>query len=750
MSATKSTSRAKKAASKPPELVLQRVVFPEDADFDTLPLYAEAGQAQPGIEAEPSKEPTSETATIEHTLHPDLVIGRRSLRIEAGTRVSFGTYFNAFPASYWRRWTSVESVQLRVSVEGVADILVYRSSSRGDHQRVAKKRVSSGDTAEFELPLAAFGDGGWYWFDIVSGTTEATLTSAEWVTKTFEQADPGRLSLGITTFNRPDYCVDLLNHIAADEGATAVIDSIFVIDQGTQLVEENEGFADVAAKLGDRLVMVKQPNLGGSGGFSRSMYEAAYGEDSRYVLLLDDDVLLETEGMMRAVTFADQCRVPTIVGGHMLNMHVRSMMHAYGETVQRYRFFWGPAPHTYHSHNFATHSLRSTRWLHRRIDVDYNGWWMCLIPDRRCSQARACAAHLHQVGRRRLSDCVLSRLACPQFRFPAPLSGTCRGLTRTTPSTGRPITTLATECWLLCFTRRTSVVDGCCLSRLRCRSSMRFPCSTARPSCACGRSKTFFPDLNTCTALCLPALRRSVRSGRTRMTQPSPTILTASLLPGGSSHRSVARTPRSQGPIKPLRRGGRGLYRQLQPVRPTAQKNPEIRVAAMDLRWRLLGQFDSAVVSTADGAGASWYKRDRTRFGDVMRRSAAVHQKLMVEWDALAEQYREAVPDVVDPKAWINTWSQQSTVIVPDCGRRLEPSKKVRRVYIHVGAPKTGTTFLQGVLWQNREAFGQPVFTWSVTDRVTITAPVMTSARCRTTRQILGQTGRVRGRFCVH
>ncbi len=26
------------------------------------------------------------------------------------------------------------------------------------------------------------------------------------------------------------------------------------------------------------------------------------------------------------------------------------------------------------------HNLRNTPWLHRRVDVDYNGWWMCLIP----------------------------------------------------------------------------------------------------------------------------------------------------------------------------------------------------------------------------------------------------------------------------------------------------------------------------------------------------------------------------------
>lgn len=36
-----------------------------------------------------------------------------------------------------------------------------------------------------------------------------------------------------------------------------------------------------------------------------------------------------------------------------------------------------------------------------------------------------------------------------------------------------------------------------------------------------------------------------------------------------------------------------------------------------------------------------------------------------------------------------------------------DPSGRPRRVFIHVGAPKTGTTFLQNVLWQNREALAR-------------------------------------------
>ena len=112
------------------------------------------------------------------------------------------------------------------------------------------------------------------------------------------------------------------------------------------------------------------------------MDEATIKGDADYVLLLDDDVVCEPEGILRAVTFADLAKSPTLVGGHMFSLYDRSVMHTFGERVARWRWFWGPAPGTKHAHNFARKPLRSTKWLHRRIDVDYNGWWMCLIPTR--------------------------------------------------------------------------------------------------------------------------------------------------------------------------------------------------------------------------------------------------------------------------------------------------------------------------------------------------------------------------------
>ncbi len=50
---------------------------------------------------------------------------------ESGRRITFGTYFNAFPASYWRRWTDHRSVRLVVRVRGEGSLIVYRSTAQG-------------------------------------------------------------------------------------------------------------------------------------------------------------------------------------------------------------------------------------------------------------------------------------------------------------------------------------------------------------------------------------------------------------------------------------------------------------------------------------------------------------------------------------------------------------------------------------------------------------------------------------------
>ena len=79
---------------------------------------------------------------------------RRSAVITEGRRVSFATYFNAFPASYWRRWTTVDSVTLRIRLAGESTLVLYRStaaglqpSGRDDRRRVGPAGVDRAHAA---------------------------------------------------------------------------------------------------------------------------------------------------------------------------------------------------------------------------------------------------------------------------------------------------------------------------------------------------------------------------------------------------------------------------------------------------------------------------------------------------------------------------------------------------------------------------------------------------------------------------
>jgi galactofuranosylgalactofuranosylrhamnosyl-N-acetylglucosaminyl-diphospho-decaprenol beta-1,5/1,6-galactofuranosyltransferase len=76
----------------------------------------------------------------------------------------------------------------------------------------------------------------------------------------------------------------------------------------------------------------------------------------------------------------------------------------------------------------------------------------------------------------------------------------------------------------------------------------------------------------------------------------------------------------------------------------------------MDARWWRLSQLDSAIVSSADGSGASWYKRQPEQFRTMMARSIKLHQQLLRDWDKLSKVYAEALPEFTSPQAWKQTF----------------------------------------------------------------------------------------------
>ena len=143
--------------------LLQRVLLPRSGDpMSVRALYMDerTGLALATVPAAPG-------AIVHNPVHLEgaAVTGRR-LRVTSRTsaslpeqsEVSFGAYFNAFAAGYWRHWTPLTEVHLKLRLEGSGRVDIYRSKSEGAriHERgvVLGTRVVPISTA-FALPTTA-------------------------------------------------------------------------------------------------------------------------------------------------------------------------------------------------------------------------------------------------------------------------------------------------------------------------------------------------------------------------------------------------------------------------------------------------------------------------------------------------------------------------------------------------------------------------------------------------------------------
>ncbi|WP_243713247.1 glycosyltransferase [Actinomadura sp. 6K520] len=678
--------------------ILQRVVLPADRDLDVLKLYVEGeiGRGAGTFTAEEGRpKPDGVTGT-----RLSEIVGRRSVVVPAGRRLSFATYFNAFPASYWRRWTSVDEVTLRVRIRGQATVIVYRSSAKGHVQRVDSARMD-GDEADnsiarkvdhlreddvheksIRLTLSPFMDGGWYWMDILAGERDAVLERADWCAEA-GHVRQGRVSLGITTFNRPTFCADQLLALARAPEVLDVVDEIFIVDQGTQKVRDTDDYARAAEALGARLRLIEQDNLGGSGGFSRAMDETLKSGVSDYVLLLDDDVVTESEGVLRAVAFADFARTPTIVGGHMFNLFARSQLHAFGECIERYRWWWNVAPHTHREHDFAPDphlgakegpgSLRRTPWLHRRVDVDYNGWWMCLIPTdvvRKVGLSMPMfikwddAEYCVRAGEAGFPTVSLPGMAA--WHVPWQDKDDAIDWQAYYHERNRLVTALLHSP----YERGGNLLKESFIISVKHALAMQY--STAELMVAAIEDVLLGPDhmhAGIATKLReINAFRADFPDAQNRSSHEEFPRVRARRPP------KRGRTPKPpSGRVNLLTTAMMGTLRQLRPVDAGARGNPQTVVPHIDRHWGLLAKFDSALVSSADGTRVAWYQRDPERFKQIMKRTSLLHTRLRREWPELSARYRSAMDELTSPEAWRQTFGTAGPDAAPADGGASGP-----------------------------------------------------------------------------
>ena len=652
-----------------PQRVLQRLILPTEASPDIAPLYIEASDARSGAsgsafglgggdssDAGAPGQPAASATSVDVSELSD----RRSVRIPAQSMRSFGTYFNAFPASYWRRWTPVRALRLVVRTAGSGTLVVMRSTARGSLQRHDSVSVTGSGETVFELPLTAFGDGGWYWFDAYAGAEDLTVLSAEWTADAGLARTEGSFSISMTTMNKVEYCLENIRTIAEDPDLRALLDVMYVVDQGKdRLTDHPQELAPLQQQLGAQLRILEQGNIGGSGGFSRGMYEAATAGASTYVINCDDDIVIEPESLIRMTTFADFATRPTLVGAHMFDLNNRSVLHTYGEVVDPWRIQPAVAiAEGTTGHDFAAEPLRSTPWLHRRADVDYNGWWSCLIP----------TETVRAIG---LSLPVFIKWDDAEYGLRAKKAGY--------PTVSLP----GAGVWHMSWVDKDDLVGWQAYFHERNRIITALLHSPYSRGGRVVRESQFMDvkhliSMQYFTEAGRLMAQKDVLEGPDALHPSIGTKLPEIRAMASSFDDAAAKKDQDQFPPvhidKPPRKGrpfsqprrlmlpawtAKTLAKQLfAPPEPTSETNPQAAVPHLDAKWWRLSAYDSALVSNAEGTQVSWYKRDPQKVRGMLREAISAHVALHRGWNVLRERYREASSRITSFEAWERTFAQ--------------------------------------------------------------------------------------------
>ena len=302
--------------------------------------------------------------------------------IAAGQTVEFSGWLDALPLGYWGRFSTVKTVRFEVTSSAPVEVTIRISDAQAGCRDLASGRTSGGRfTATVSTSEAA--EGGWAWPLLTADADSETEVSWRWFTDDIVP-QPNSLAVAITTFDRSAACLRQLKvlGVAAQDGGSlhGVLRRVILVDQGLSAVTESPEFRAVNELLGGRLTVVRQQNLGRSGGFTRGLHEGLQDSRITHVALLDVDAVTQPEGLAYVWAFAQAARHPMLVGGHMFDAVAPTTLGRLGEAIDRTRFTATSWPGTPMTLNLAHSSVSDHRWLGPARSVDFQPWSMCLIP----------------------------------------------------------------------------------------------------------------------------------------------------------------------------------------------------------------------------------------------------------------------------------------------------------------------------------------------------------------------------------
>lgn len=323
------------------------------------------------------KEATEETKELYYRSQAKMYFQEKVVLLP-GTSFITDTYMNLFDIETWRKYTTVEDAVLKLEVRGIGQVFL-RTLEQAVKEAVLEFRCD--DKQEIQLCIPKEWEEKVY-FEI-KAVDEVDFYGACYISKETEK-NAVKLATVICTYKREQLLRNLLQELKKAKSELKENLEIFVVDNASELKLADESWVH----------LFHNPNTGGSGGFGRGMDEVVqYHDDyaSTHVLLMDDDVQILTESLLRMYSFfsyVSEEYEQEIVAGRMFHMDKPWIQYTATE-------IWNSGDLRHIGFELDMREQENLLNINDNSGAEYSGWWFCCIPYKFVKDNRPLPFFLH-------------------------------------------------------------------------------------------------------------------------------------------------------------------------------------------------------------------------------------------------------------------------------------------------------------------------------------------------------------------
>lgn len=284
------------------------------------------------------------------------------IKLLSGQILDLGTYFNLFSLKKWRRYTTIHNLEIHLDLQGACKVTLLGINENKQHI-LHEELCQTG--YQRKVDLTVINDS--FITLKITALEDNVFFSGGYYSGEFLESNCINIGIVICTFKREKYLKRNLRTLQSLMKVNSHF-HVMVIDNGQTLPEIKN----------DQLQLIHNRNYGGSGGFTRGLIEQVEQGQNDYVVLMDDDILIELSSLERV--YALCCHRKKVYNEQMI---AGSMMSMDEPTIQyENTAYWG---------KIRLHSLGQDFRLTDIGDLlknddlpqvknKYAAWWFCCIP----------------------------------------------------------------------------------------------------------------------------------------------------------------------------------------------------------------------------------------------------------------------------------------------------------------------------------------------------------------------------------